>query len=413
VATSSAARSNSGKRRRTRGAVDQLPSGQWRARFRTPDGRRLASTLPTKADADAWLSAQVTDLGRGVWVDPRRGRVKLGEYADAWLEQRGDLRPSTRQDYADIIRIHITPRLGHQRIGSLSPADVRAWHAELARGGPARAAKAYRVLRAILNTALADELIVRNPCRVRGGGGEHSPERPIATIAQVDALADAIEERLRALVLLAAWCGLRRGELLGLRRRDIDLAAQHLKVERAIQHLKDNSPVVGPPKTAAGRRVVAIPPHILDDLADHLARWVNPSDEAPVFAGPSGRPLYPVALNRAWQRARQAAGLTHLHLHDLRHTGNTLAAATGASTRELMARMGHASAQAALIYQHATADRDRAIATALSELAGHERKSRGDVTPQRPVVAPSDQLIMSGSDDEDDATSRHQAPTEQ
>jgi integrase len=325
--------------------------------------------------------------------------VKLDEYADAWLEQRGDLRPSTRQDYADIIRIHIAPKLGGHRLGSLSPADVRAWHAELACGGPARAAKAYRVQRAILNTAVADELIVRNPCRVRGGGQEHSTERPIATIAQVDALATAIEEPLKALVLLAAWCGLRRGELLGLRRQDIDLDAQIVKVERAVQHLKDNSAVVGPPKTAAGRRVVAIPPHILDDLADHLARWVGPDREAPVFAGPGGRPLYPVALNRAWQRARKTAGLTHLHLHDLRHSGSTLAAATGASTRELMARMGHASAQAALIYQHATADRDRAIATALSELAGHERASRDHPGSLRSGERLGHEWVTPGSDD--------------
>ena len=215
------------RRRRTRGSVDRLPSGKWRARFRTPDGRRLAATLPTKADADAWLAAQATDQGRGVWVDPRRGKVTVGDYARRWLDQRPDLRPSTRQDYADISRMHIVPKLGHRELGALSPAEVRAWHADLAGNAPARAAKSYRVLRAILNTAVADELLVRNPCRVRGAGQDRTAERPVATVAEVQALADSIDEHLRALVLLASWCGLRRGELLGLRRRDLDLAGPY------------------------------------------------------------------------------------------------------------------------------------------------------------------------------------------
>ena len=131
--------------------------------------------------------------------------------------------PRTRDDYEDIIRVHIAAKLGNQQMGKISPADVRSWYAELSSQRPGRARKAYRVLRVMLNTAVADELIVRNPCRVRGAGQDHSAERPIATVAQVAALADAVDERLRALVLLAAWCGLRRAELLALRRRHVDL----------------------------------------------------------------------------------------------------------------------------------------------------------------------------------------------
>jgi integrase len=171
-----------------------------------------------------------------VWVDPRRGRTTLGEYAQRWLAQRTDLRPRTRDDYEDIIRVHIAAKLGNQQMGKISPADVRSWYAQLSSQRPGRARKAYRVLRVILNTAVADELIVRNPCRVRGAGQDHSAERPIATVAQVAALADAIDERLRALVLLAAWCGLRRAELLALPRRHLDLLHGTVQVEAAMHN---------------------------------------------------------------------------------------------------------------------------------------------------------------------------------
>jgi membrane peptidoglycan carboxypeptidase len=150
-------------RRRTTGAVDRLPSGRWRGRFTTPDNRRLTASFATKTEADAWLAAQTTDVGRGVWVDPRRGRMTLGEYAHRWLAQRTDLRPRTRDDYEDIIRVHIVPSLGDKQMGKLSPGDIRGWYAELLPRCPGRARKAYRVVRVILNTAVADEIVVRNP----------------------------------------------------------------------------------------------------------------------------------------------------------------------------------------------------------------------------------------------------------
>lgn len=206
--------------RRTSGAADRLPSGRWRARFTTPDGRRMTATRATKTEADSWLAMQTTGVGRGTWVDPRRGRTTLGEYATQWLAQRTDLRPRTKEDYGDILRVHLIPKLGERPLGELSPADVRAWCAGISAVHPGRARKVYRLLRAILNTAVADEIIVRSPCRVGGAGQDRSAERPVATVAEVTTLADVVEPRWRALILMAAWCGLRRGELLALRRKD-------------------------------------------------------------------------------------------------------------------------------------------------------------------------------------------------
>jgi integrase len=123
------------------------------------------------------------------------------------------------------------------------------------------------------------------------------------------------------------------------------------------------------PKTKAGRRTIAIPPHVIPAIVDHLASYTGPDPDDLVVTGEKGGPLRPHVLQKHWVRARLSIGRPELHLHDLRHTGNTWAAATGASTRELMVRMGHATPDAALRYQHATQERDKVIAEALADMA--------------------------------------------
>ncbi|HEX3426928.1 MAG TPA: site-specific integrase [Acidimicrobiales bacterium] len=305
-------------------------------------------------------------------MDPRRGTVTLADWSDRWLEQRPDLRVRTRELYRGLLRRQILPELGPVPLAKLSPSQVRAWHAQLqgpSGPGASTAAKAHRLLRAMMRTAEDDEVIVRNPCQVARAGVERAAERPVATVAEVAALADGIAPRFRAVVLLAAWCGLRRGELMGLRRSDFDLLRRTVKVERSMQQLIDGTLIFGPPETEAGRRLIAIPPHVVPEIEAHLEDFVAADPVALVFTGEHGGPLRPHVLQTAWDKARRATGQERLHVHDLRHSGNTWAAATGASTKELMARMGHANAAAALRYQHATADRDQAIARALSELA--------------------------------------------
>jgi integrase len=288
-----------------------------------------------------------------------------------WLAARTDLRPRTRELYTSLLRLHIRPTLGSFRIARITPSTVRIWFAELSGSngpGQATAARTYRLLRTIMNTAVTDELLIKNPCQVKGAGVERSPERPIATVPEVQALADAIGPRFRAAVLLASFCSLRRGEVLALRRGDVDLLHCTVAVRRAVVNLNTGELFIGEPKTAASRRTIAVPGVIIPALEEHLSEYVLASPDSPLFTGEKGGPLRPHVLQAAWDDARRKTGLQGLHFHDLRHSGNTWAAATGASTAELMARMGHASAAAALRYQHATADRDRAIASALSSM---------------------------------------------
>ena len=198
---------------------------------------------------------------------------------------------------------------------------------------------------------------------------ERPAERPVATVQEVEALEAAMPEHLRLIVLLATWCQLRRAELLGLRRKDIDLANGSLRVEQSRTITMRGKSLVKEPKTDAGRRTIALPGFLNVRLRDHLDRFTGPEAGALVFMGITGVPLTGNVLQVAWQRARTIVGRPDLRLHDLRHTGLTLAAATGATTVELMHRAGHSSSVAAMRYQHATKDRDRIIADALGAIA--------------------------------------------
>lgn len=358
------------RRRSPWGSVRRLPSGRYQARYRMDGVEHLAAdTFRTQREADAYLAALRADIERGAWVDPDAGRVMLDDYSSQWLKERVNLRPRTRELYESELRLHILPALGTVELSSLTPARVRSWHAELlsAGVGASTVAKCYRLLRAILGTAVEDGVIVKNPCVIKGAGVERPDERGVATVEQVFAIADAIAAPFRAMVLAATFTGLRLGELRALTRRHLDLLHGTVDVVAQLQELASGEIVIGPPKSDAGRRTVAIPPAIIPELEAHVARWAGSGPDGLVFCGSHGQPLRRATFYKAWRSAIRAVGLPQLRFHDLRHTGNTLAAATGASTKELMARMGHASPRAALIYQHATRERDAAIASALSE----------------------------------------------
>ena len=361
--------------RRTSGSVRKRSSGRWQARVTDPTTGRLVGlgTFPTKAQADRKLAAALTDQARGGWVDPGRRKTRLADYALDWLDER-PLRPRTRELYDGLVRLHIEPDLGSVELGRLTPSMIRRWHSRLLTSGHpglATVAKAYRLLHTILATAAADELIARNPCTLNGAGRERAPERPVITVAQVWELAETVAPRYRLLVVLAAFMGLRRGELFGLRRTSANLLHRTLTVKEQRQQLKDGRVIAGPPKTVAGQRTIVIPEPLIPEIEANLATFAQPQPDGLLFVGERGGPLRDHVWQHEWASTRSKLGLADLHFHDLRHVANTLAAASGASTRELMHRMGHASSDAALRYQHATRDRDAAIAQALGSLIAH------------------------------------------
>ncbi len=200
-----------------------------------------------------------------------------------------------------------------------------------------------------------------NPCRVKNAGVERSPERPIPTGDEVWTLAASVDKRFRALVLMVAFGGLRWGEVIALRRGDFDEGERMVHISRSFVEL-DGDVIEGPPKSAAGVRSVSLPPVLAVEVKAHLDKYVGADAEALVFTGAKGAPLRRSNFAPKWNAARTAAGRADLHLHDLRHFASVLASSAGASTRELMLRLGHSSPAAALRYQHATAERDVEIA---------------------------------------------------
>jgi integrase len=329
------------------------------------------TTFTTKRDADAYLATTRADLERGTWLDPEAGKMLLRDYAQRWLADRPALRPRSREQYEILLRLHILPQLGDYELSKVNPSRLRTWHAGLIADehlGESTVAKSYRLVHAIFATAVQDELIVKNPAVLRGAATDHAVERPVASVQQVYALADAIGPRYRLMVLLATFAGLRLGELRALRRSRIDLDTMTVQVVEQYQELSNGSVILGPPKTDAGRRTVVIPDVLRPELDAHFAEYAEPGKKGLLFVGGTGQPVNRKTFYRAWNHACQTVGIPGFHFHDLRHTGNTLAAATGASTKELMARMGHSSPRAALIYQHATRGRDAAIAQGLSDL---------------------------------------------
>lgn len=370
-------------RRRRFGTVRQLPSGRWQARYPGPDGlvRAAGRTFATQTDAEVWLSLTEADIVRGSWFDPDAGRMPLGDYAKRWVVERPGLSPRTVTLYDGFVRLHIVPELGRYDLVDLTPARIRSWRKGLLDGGlgPVTVSKCYRFLRAVLNTAVDDELIRRNPCRIKGAGSEASPERPVAEPAQVQALVAAMSKRWQALVLLAVSCSLRWGELMALTRADVDLRAGTVRVSRSLSDDRGRM-TLGPPKSAAGRRTVAIPDPVVPVLREHMRQFSEAGAGGRVFVGAKGATLRRTNFQTMWRRGVEKAGLPEgFRFHDLRHTGNTWAADSGANLRELMDRMGHSSTRAALIYLHASRNADRRIAEGIGrQLARVEDDDQGE-----------------------------------
>jgi integrase len=207
------------------------------------------------------------------------------------------------------------------------------------------------------------------------------PRNVRRTRAQVLELAKRIDRRFRALVLLATFTSLRWGELTALRRCDINLTARTVTVRAQHVELDSGRVLTGPPKSRAGLRTVSFPQAIVPALREHLDAYTAAGDDCLVFTGSRGGLLRRSNFRRAakWGELTAALGMPGLHFHDLRHTGNTFAAGTKASLRDLMARMGHDSVRAAMIYQHATSEADHAIAAALdAQLGPGDRSGQSD-----------------------------------
>lgn len=408
-------------------------NGRFSAFFRR-DGQtvRAPHVFTDRPSARAWLAGQERAIRGGAFVAPIAGLDTLEAFARNWLANRTDIAPKTRQNYENVLAKWILPRLGTRKLAAITPDIIQTWRAtalrdaardaagEVAKRGahPARQwaaargidvpatgrlphavlrawedagaplptkrrrqgdgsraiAESYRCLHAIFAAAERDDLILKNPCRIRGAGAVRAEERTPPTPAEVERLAAAMPNRLAALVTVAAWSGLRSGELRALRRADVTFTATGatLRVEHGVQELTGQPITLGRLKTRASRRVVAVPSFVAQVLREHMDAHTGPGLDALLFTTKDGRVVSRSNLGDIFRRASATAGLgqARFHFHDLRHAAASAAFLAGASVVAVQARLGHATPAMSLHYGHTTREADHDLAERLAVAFG-------------------------------------------
>lgn len=367
--------------RRSFGAVRKLPSGRYQASYLDPAGTRRTApeTFTAKMDADAWLAMQRAAIESGSWRG-RDDRTTVGEFADEWVKAL-QVRDRTRYHYKVNLEKWVKPTFGTTPMSAVTPAMVRKWVGGFPTDTPAARANAYRVLAQVFRAAVEDGIVSESPVKVKGAG-QYTRKREGHALHAPDvyALAEQVPEGRRLAILLGAFCALRPGEVLGLRRRDVDPRMHSLSIRETASAVHAGSSRIGPVKTASSVRTVHYPSPLQEAVLEHLEKHTGTAPADHLFPSPrgGGEPLSYGGYLHMFKRAAAAADLGDLKPHDLRHTGATLAAGTGATTRELMARLGHTSPSVAMRYQHAAKERDKSIADALGRAISTEDTSGND-----------------------------------
>jgi integrase len=340
----------------------------WEARYRGPDGRERSRSFATKRGAQQFLARVETQKQRGEWLDPALGRVTFANWAFEWTATTVDLRPSTRDLYAYLLRRHVLPTFGPRQLGRITTLDVRGWLAELSATdlSPSTVRKAYRVLSRIMSAAVESGFIGRSPCASVRPPAEPSHEMRFLTANEVSELAAAIGPHDSTLVFTAAYTGLRWGELAGLRRRRINLMRRTVTVVEQLTEV-NGTLAFGAPKTAAGKRSVTISTFLVPLLEEQLGTRSEAGRDGLVFPAAEGGPMRRSNFRRrTWTPATREVGLHGVRFHDLRHTAVALAIEAGAHPRALMERLGHSSVTVTLgRYGHLLPGQDEAIAARL------------------------------------------------
>jgi integrase len=362
-----------------------------------------SATFTTKAAAHSALAKIRVEIDAGTWLSPaaraiadaavKRGPLRFGEYAEAWLAQR-PLATRTRDNYRSLLNKHVLPHWHDAVLTEISSSAVRSWHGGLDRSKPRALSNAYSLLKTIMETAVADDLIPANPCKVKGGGRYRRAKEPsMATLAEVAALRAEMPQHYRCAIDLGLWASLRIGEVIGLQRADVALSDVDDADQRGVIYVRRSigrtraGREVKLPKSVAGTRDVPLPPHVIPALREHVAAYCAPGRTSWVFPAVTDPRTNVSAdvLREAFESARRKIGREDLVFHHLRGIGATLAARAGATVRELQDRLGHATPNMALAYQRVADDRPRQVAEALSRMVANQER-QVDAQAPRPSL---------------------------
>ena len=341
-------------------SIDKRPDGRYRARWREyPGGPQRTRQFERKGDAQRFLDGIRGDLAHGQYVDPAGSRMLFREYAEAWRVAQVH-RQSTALQAETYLRIHAYPTLGRRPMGAIRRSEIQAWVKALSTTlAPGSVEFAYRWVSTIFKSAVGDRIIASSPCIRIALPKKADTEIVPLSVSEVYALADAVPDRYRALIVFAAGMGLRQGECFGLTVDKVDFLRRTVRVDRQLISAVGGVPEWGPPKSKAGFRTVPVPEVVGSALAEHLARY-GPGPAGLAFVNTLGKPLRRSTAGAMWHRAADLAGLPKwATFHDLRHFYASLLIARGCSIKAVQKRLGHQSAMETLdTYGHLWPDSD-------------------------------------------------------
>jgi len=334
-------------------SVQRRPDGRWRARYRDTGDKEHARHFTRKADAERWLDEIRSDLVRGTYVDPAAGRVLFADFARTWLEAQPH-RAGTALLYERTLRLHVYPRIGDRPLAAVRRSDIQALITSSGQHlAPKTVENHFRLIKAVFNAAVEDQLIALSPCR-------KIARQPVApshvvplSVDQVERLVAATPQHFRALVITAVGTGLRQGEALGLRGQDVDFLRREVHVRHQLVSVPGVAAHLGPPKTASSLRTVPAPAFVLQALAEHV-RLFPPGPFGMIFSNTRGSFVNRQSLHRSLAAAVRTAGLpAGITFHQLRHTYASLLIDGGESVTVVADRMGHKNATETLhTYSH-------------------------------------------------------------
>ncbi|MHA6797770.1 tyrosine-type recombinase/integrase [Bounagaea algeriensis] len=339
---------------------------RWIVRWRDPEGIQRGKSFTRKAEAEAFATQLDHNMMSGSYIDPSAGKVLMADWAGQWLAAQAHVKPTSYYRTEGIVRTYVLPRWGQIRISDIAHADVQRWISSLAKKiAPASVAKVHRTLSLILDWAVKNDRLAKNPAQGINLPRATSPERRYLSPAQVKELAQTCEP-YSVVISFLAYTGLRWGEMAALRTEHVDLDRRRVQVVQSVTEVNGRL-VWGTPKTHE-RRTVPLPRFLADELAKHL---VDKVEGDLVFTAPKGGVLRLRNFRRAvFDRAVTEVGPEGFHPHELRHTAASLAIAAGAEVKLVQQMLGHKTATLTLdLYGHLFPDRLDDIADRLDSAA--------------------------------------------
>jgi integrase len=323
-------------------SVKKRSDGRWRARYRDAANREHARHFGTKRAAEEWLDTVTASVVTGTYVDPSAGKVLFEDYAKEWLATKAGVTQRTRINVVGRLENYSKPFFGSMAIASVRPMHARAFVADLVGRGLAPSTVKATVLTTgqVFAHAVLDGLIPRSPFfGVDLPPERHREETHFLDADQVNGLAAAVEDRYTAAVYLAAYGGLRAGELWALRVERVNVLGRTIDIVESLSEVRGEL-VVGPTKTGK-RRTITVPRFLAEMLGEQIGRY----SDGYVFTAPMGGPVrHRNFMRRHFKPAVATAKLpTDLRFHDLRHTCAALLIANGRHLEEVKDYLGHSS----------------------------------------------------------------------